>query len=311
MEEQGKVIWMDGRLVPWGEARVHFVSNTLHYGFGAFEGIRCYRTAKGPAIFRLKEHVDRLFGSCHILGLKVPYTREQVTEAIRETVRANEMETCYIRPMVYIGYGGMGLQFKGLPVNVAIAVWYWGEYLGGGALSAGVRVKTSSFVRHHINANMVKAKANANYLSFQLAKAEAQECGYDEALLLDVHGNVAEGSVEHIFMSRHGELKTPPLTCLMEGITRDSLMQLARAEGLAVREEFFSRDELYVAEEAFFCGTGAEVTPIREVDGRQIGDGKPGPLTSRLQELYFRVVRGEDPRFAHWLAYVSPRQTGA
>lgn len=302
--EEGKKIWMDGRLVEWSAAQLHFVSNSFQYGFSVFEGIRAYPGDSGPAVFRLDTHIDRLFKSAKIIGLNIPYEPRALIEACRETVAANGYEKCYIRPVGYIGYGGMGLDYRDCKVNVSIAVWFWGEYLGQGKLEKGTRIKTSSYTRHHINANMTKAKAGGNYMLFQMARTEALRQGYDEALLLDPQGHVAEGSVENIFLVREGELITPPLTYILDGITRDSIIRLARSEGLTVREEFFSRDSVYIADEVFFVGTGAEVTPVVEVDDRAIGDGKPGPLTRRLQKLYFETVHGRNPAFARWLTPV-------
>jgi branched-chain amino acid aminotransferase len=303
--EEAKKIWMDGALVDWADAKLHFVSNSFQYGFSVFEGIRCYKTASGPAVFRLDAHIDRLFDSAKIIGLDMPYTRDEVIRACCATVKANEFEQCYIRPVAYIGYGGMGLDYRGCKTNLGIAVWFWGEYLGQGKLEKGIRVKTSSHTRHHINATMTKAKAGGNYMLFQMTRTEALRQGYDEALLLDPAGHVAEGSVENIFIARHGEFVTPPLTYILAGITRDSIIRIARDAGLKVREEFFSRDAVYVADEVFFCGTGAEVTPVVEVDDRRIGEGKPGPITKRLQKLFFDAVHGRNPEYRHWLTPVA------
>ena len=299
--EQGKCIWMDGRLVNWADANLHFVSNSFQYGFSVFEGIRAYPTDAGPAVFRLDAHIDRLFKSAKIIGLDIPFTRVALIDACCETVAANGYDKCYIRPVAYIGYGGMGLDYRECSVNVGIAVWFWGEYLGQGKIERGVRIKTSSYTRHHINANMTKAKAGGNYMLFQMARTEALRQGYDEALLLDTEGHVAEGSVENIFLVRDGELITPPLTNILDGITRDSVIRLARSERLVVREEFFSRDYVYIADEVFFAGTGAEVTPVVEVDDRPIGNGEPGPLTRRLQQSYFDAVHGRNAACANWL----------
>jgi branched-chain amino acid aminotransferase len=295
---------MDGTFVDWDKAQVHVLSHTLHYGLGAFEGIRCYHTANGSAIFRLQEHVDRLYGSAHIAGMKIPFTRDELQQAIIDTVKINEVQECYIRPLVYLGYGEMGINNRHNPVNVAIAVWPWGAYLGEGALAEGIRVCVSSFTRHHVNVMMTKAKIVGNYANSQLAKMEAIAAGYDEALLLDVQGNISEGSGENIFIVRRGELKTPPLTSILEGITRNSIIDLARHLGLQVQESIFSRDELYIADEAFFTGTAAELTPIREVDNRTIGGGRPGPVTHKLQQAFFRVVQGKDDTFKEWLTYL-------
>lgn len=304
MVQATKKIWMDGAFVDWDKAQVHVLSHTLHYGLGAFEGIRCYHTERGSAIFRLQEHLDRLYDSAHIAGMKIPFPKDELRQAIIDTVKINEVQECYIRPLVYLGYGEMGINNRHNPVNVAIAVWPWGAYLGEGALADGIRVCISSFTRHHVNVMMTKAKIVGNYANSQLAKMEAIQAGYDEAIILDVQGNVAEGSGENIFIVRHGVLKTPPLTAILEGITRNSIIDLARHLGLPVQESIFSRDELYIAEEAFFTGTAAELTPIREVDNRTIGSGRPGPVTHRLQQAFFRVVQGKDDTFKEWLTYL-------
>lgn len=298
-------IWMDGTLVDWDKAQVHVLSHTLHYGLGAFEGIRCYDTAHGPAIFRLPEHIDRLYHSAHIAGLTIPMSKDEMRRAIIATIQVNEVRECYIRPLVYLGYGEMGINNSQNPVRVAVAVWPWGAYLGEDALSQGIRVCISSFTRHHVNVMMTKAKIVGNYANSQLAKMEAVQAGYDEAILLDVQGNVAEGSGENLFIVRGGVLKTPPLTAILEGITRNSIIDLAQHLGLTVREAIFSRDELYIADEAFFTGTAAELTPIREVDNRRIGDGCRGPVTHKLQQAFFRIVQGKDDTFASWLTPVA------
>ncbi|GAB4539572.1 MAG: branched-chain amino acid transaminase [Thermodesulfovibrionia bacterium] len=302
--EEAKKIWLDGKLINWADAKIHILTHTLHYGCGAFEGIRCYKTKKGPAIFRLDEHVKRLFNSCHILQLKIPYSASEIKDAIIETVRANGLKECYIRPIVYIGYGAMGLYPKDAPVNVAIAVWRWGTYLGEDGLKNGIRVKVSSFTRHHVNVSMTKSKTTGDYVNSILAKKEAISCGYDEALLLDTNGFVAEGAGENIFIVRDGVLMTPPLTSVLDGITRRSIIEIAEQEGISVKETDITRDALYIADEAFFTGTAAEVTPIREVDGRLIGKGKPGPITQRLQSLFFRIVKGEISAYRPWLTYI-------
>jgi branched-chain amino acid aminotransferase len=298
--ENAEKIWMDGAIVEWRDAHVHLVSNTFQYGFGAFEGIRCYKTQSGPAVFRLKEHLVRLHRSATILGFEVPFSVEQLTVATRDIIRANGFEQCYIRPIAYIGYGGMGLAYQECKINVAIAVWQWGEYVGHGALENGSRAKVSSYVRQHINTNMSKAKACGNYMLFQMARTEAKRDGYDEAILLDTNGHVAEGSVEHIFLVRDGVLVTPPLTYLLEGITRDAVIRLARAQNIEVREELFSRDYILTSDEAFFAGTGAEVTPLVEVDNRKIGNGRRGPLTAAIQKDFFDVVYGRTNRWGEW-----------
>ena len=257
----GTRIWMDGTMVDWGEARVHILTHTLHYGLGLFEGIRCYKTPRGPAIFRLPEHVSRLFEGAQIIGMQLPFTEEQITSAIKQTVHENALEECYIRPLVYVGYGKLGLNPLGIPIRVAIAAWPWGAYLGEEGLASGIRVRISSFTRHHPNIMMTKAKVVGNYANSQLAKVEAVQTGYDEALLLDPAGYVAEGSGENVFIVRRGVLKTPPLMSILEGITRASVIELARLEGIPLREEPLSRDELYIADELFFTGTAAEITP--------------------------------------------------
>jgi branched-chain amino acid aminotransferase len=297
-------IWMDGKFVPWNDAKVHVLVHTLHYGTGVFEGIRCYKTDSGSAVFRLKEHVDRLFGSMHILQMDCPFTREQVFDAILETIRVNKIDACYIRPLAFIGYGAMGVFPKENPVNVIIAVWPWGSYLGDEGMKNGIRVKISSFSRPHINATMVRAKAVANYANSLLAKREALTDGYDEAALLDTDGYVAEGSGENIFMVRNGKIKTPPLTAILDGVTRDTVIQLAQEHGIPLVEERFTRDELYLADEVFFSGTAAEITPIREVDNRRIGAGKPRPVTQKIQAAFFDIVHGRDKKHAAWLTPV-------
>jgi branched-chain amino acid aminotransferase len=304
MISKTKKIWMDGRFVDWDKASVHILTHTLQYGLGVFEGIRCYETVRGPAIFRLDEHVERLFTSAHIFLIDIPYSKEEIKRSVIETVRINKIKECYIRPIVYIGYGAMGLYSQKNPINVSIAVWPWGAYLGDKGLKNGIRVKTSSFIKNHVNANMSRGKVCGYYVNSQLAKKEAISCGYDEALLLDTEGYVSEGSGENIFIVRKGMLKTTPLTSILEGITRDSIIELAHDEGIEVSEERFTRDELYISDEAFFTGTAAEVTPIRDVDGRNIGTGRPGRITKRLQSLFFDVVRGKNEKYKTWLTYI-------
>jgi branched-chain amino acid aminotransferase len=297
-------IWMDRNFVDWDKASVHILTHTLHYGLGVFEGIRCYETKSGPAIFRLDEHIERLFNSAHIFLIDIPYSQEEIKSAVIETVRVNKIKECYIRPLVYIGYGTMGLYPQTNPINVSIAVWPWGAYLGDKGLKKGIRIKTSSFIRNHVNSNMSRGKVCGYYVNSQLAKKEAISCGYDEALLLDTEGYASEGSGENIFIVRKGKLKTTPLTSILEGITRDSIIELAHDGSIEVVEERFTRDELYIADEAFFTGTAAEVTPIREVDGRSIGTGKPGRITKRLQSLFFDIVKGRNEKYKAWLTYV-------
>jgi len=301
-------IWLNGTFVKWDEAKVHVLAHTLHYGTGVFEGIRCYQTDNGSAVFRLAEHVDRLFDSAHILQMEIPFTRAAVSEAILETIRMNKIDACYIRPLAFIGYGSMGIFPKDNPVELSIAVWPWGSYLGDEGLQNGIRVKISSFSRPHVNATLVRAKATANYANSLLAKREALKDGYDEAMLLDTDGYIAEGSGENVFMVRNGIIKTPPLTSILEGITRETVMQLARERGMRLVEERFTRDELYIADEAFFTGTAAEITPIREVDNRILGAGKPGPVTKELQAAFFDIVHGRDSRHADWLTPIALKQ---
>jgi branched-chain amino acid aminotransferase len=298
-------IWLNGAFVAWNDAKVHVLTHTLHYGTGVFEGIRCYKTDTGSAVFRLQEHVDRLFDSMHICQMESRFTREQVFDAILETIRVNKIDACYIRPIAYIGYGAMGVFPKDNPIDIAIAVWPWGSYLGEEGMKNGIRVKISSFTRPHINATMVRSKTTANYANGLLAKREALKDGYDEAVLLDTDGYVAEGSGENIFMVRHGKIKTPPLTAILEGITRDTIIQLAKELNIPLVEDRFTRDELYIADEAFFTGTAAEITPIREVDNREIGSGKPGPVTQKIQAAFFDIVHGRDMKHARWLTSVN------
>jgi branched-chain amino acid aminotransferase len=302
MIQKTDMIWMNGRLVDWDKATVHILTHSLHYGLGVFEGIRCYRTRRGSAIFRLDEHIDRLFASAHIFMLDIPYSKKEIRDAIIRTVKTNRLRECYIRPLVYIGYGAMGVYPKGNPIDVSIAVWPWGAYLGDEGLEKGIRVKVSSFTRHHVNAAMTRAKVCGHYVNSQIAKKEAIACGYDEALLLDSEGYVSEGSGENIFVVRGGVLKTTPLTTILEGITRSSIMTIARDNKIPVVEERFTRDEVYIADEAFFTGTAAEVTPIREIDGRKIGIGSRGPITKKLQSIFFDIVKGKNKKYESWLA---------
>lgn len=304
MLSESKKIWMDGKFVNWADANVHVLTHTLHYGTGAFEGIRCYKTKKGSAIFRLKEHVDRLFDSCHILKIDPPFTHKAITKAIVETVRINKLKECYIRPIVFIGYGAMGLNPKGNPISVAIAAWPWGAYLGEDGIENGIRVRVSSFTRLHVNITMTKSKTCGDYVNSTLAKSEAIASGYDEALILDTNGYISEGTGQNIFIVRDGVLLTPPLPSILEGITRKSILEMARKEKIEVFERDITRDELYIADEAFFTGTAAEVTPIREVDDRTIGKGKPGPVTKKLQKLFFKIVKGEAAGYKSWLTSV-------
>ncbi len=304
MEGATEKIWMDGEFVPWDEAKIHVLTHSLHYGLGVFEGIRCYNTERGSAVFRLEEHMRRLYDSARIVGLEVPVAREEFTEAVLETIRVNDVEACYVRPLVWLGYGSMGVNPKGAPTHTMVAVWSWGAYLGEEGLAKGIRVKVSSYTSHHPNSYMTKAKTTGNYAVSQLAKLEAVGAGYDEALMLDPEGLVTQGSGENLFIVRDGVLKTPPLHGVLAGITRDVVLELAEEQGVRVEVAPFARDEVYVADEAFFTGTAAEVTPIREVDARVIGAGEPGPLTKRIQSAFFEIVNGRDESKLGWLTLV-------
>lgn len=295
---------MDGSFVNWADANVHVLTHSLHYGLAAFEGIRCYKGKSGSAIFKLQEHVDRLFDSAHIGMMTIPYDKKQVAEAIVETVRVNKLDACYIRPLVYIGYGAMGVYPGDNPIKLAIAAWKWGSYLGDDALANGMRARVSSFTRHHVNVSMTRGKISGYYVNSILAKQEAKVDGYDEAILLDPEGYVSEGTGENIFLVRKGRMKTTPLTSILEGITRNAVIDLAREQGVAVLEERFTRDEMYIADEMFVTGTAAELTPVREIDNRRIGMGKPGPITLALQKRFFSIVRGEDPSHESWLTRI-------
>ena len=305
MVQKAKKIWFDGKLVNWDDAQVHVLSHTLHYGVGVFEGIRCYKTEDGQsAVFRLKEHVDRLFDSAHIVLIEIPFTREEIRSAIHKTLVANELSEGYIRPIVFLGEGEMGLHVRNNPVRVAIATWPWGAYLGEDGLKKGIRAKVSSFNRHHPNAAMSKGKVVGNYVNSVLAKWEVMKAGYDEAVLLDTEGYVAEGSGENIFIVRNGILQTTPLTSVLPGITRDSVITIAQKFDIPVKEARFTRDEMYIADEMFFTGTAAEITPVREVDDRKVGAGKPGPVTKRIQAAFFDILLGKNALFQHWLDLV-------
>lgn len=305
MVQKLEKIWMDGKLIPWDEANVHILTHSLHYGVGVFEGIRCYLCYNGKsAIFRLREHIDRLFDSAKIADLAIPFSKKDIIEACKETLKANNLKEGYIRPIVFIGEGVMGVHPGNNPIRVAIITWSWGAYLGEEALEKGIRVKVSSFTRHHVNVMMTKAKICGNYVNSVLAKREVTKLGYDEALMLDTEGYVSEASGENIFIVKNGVLKTTPLTSVLNGITRDSVIQIAKSKGIPLVEERFTRDELYTAHEAFFTGTAAELTPIREVDDRMIGDGKPGPITRDLQATFFEIVKGKREEYKEWLDYL-------
>ena len=304
MADRDGFIWHDCKLVPWREATTHVLTHSLHYGLAVFEGVRAYKTVDGTAIFRLKEHTDRLFNSAHIYMMKMPYDKETLMEAHREVVRANKLESCYLRPIAFYGSEKMGVSPKGAQVHVSIAAWPWGAYLGEDGMANGIRVKTSSYARHHVNVSMCRAKYSGTYANSILANMEATEHGYDEALLLDVDGFVAEGAGENLFVVKDGQIYEPEIASALVGITRGTVIQLAKELGYEVKAKRLTRDDIYIADEAFFTGTAAEVTPIREVDSRQIGAGKRGPVTEKIQSLFFDVVNGRVPAHKDWLAKV-------
>ncbi|HMM55341.1 MAG TPA: branched-chain amino acid transaminase [Candidatus Desulfobacillus sp.] len=304
MADRDGFIWYDGELVPWREATTHVLTHSLHYGLAVFEGLRAYKTAAGTAIFRLREHTERLYNSAHIYMMKIPHERETLMAAHGEVVRANRLESCYLRPIAFYGSEKMGVSPKGAQVHVAIAAWPWGAYLGEDGLANGIRVKTSSYARHHVNVSMCRAKYSGTYANSILANMEATEHGYDEALLLDVDGFVAEGAGENLFIVKDGQIYEPEIASALIGITRATVIELARELGYEVRAKRLTRDDLYIADEAFFTGTAAEVTPIREVDGRVIGAGRRGPVTQRIQNLFFDVVNGRSAARQHWLTPV-------
>lgn len=304
MDDRDGKIWFNGELVEWRSATTHVLTHTLHYGMGVFEGVRAYETPDGPAIFRLQDHTKRLFNSAKIVGMQLPFTEEQINRAHIDVVKANNLASCYFRPMAYYGSGKLGVAPKQDDVQVILAAWAWGAYLGEEGMRKGIRVRVSSFTRHHPNVTMIKAKANGNYMNSIMANTEATRDGYDEAILLDAQGYVAEGSGENIFTVRDGVLYTPALDVALDGITRRSVIAIASEMGLKVVEKRLTRDELYVADEVFFTGTAAEVTPIREIDGRQIGIGERGLITAEIQQRYFDIVQGKNPKYRDWLTYV-------
>ncbi|RDK05928.1 branched-chain amino acid transaminase [Cupriavidus lacunae] len=304
MADRDGKIWMDGKLIEWRDAKIHVLTHTLHYGMGVFEGVRAYKTPEGTAIFRLKEHTRRLFNSAKIFQMVMPFDEATLEAAQREVVRANKLESCYIRPLVWIGSEKLGVSAKGNTIHVAIAAWPWGAYLGEEGMERGIRVKTSSFTRHHVNVSLVRAKASGYYINSILANQEATGMGYDEALLLDTEGYVSEGSGENVFIVRNGVIYTPDLASCLDGITRDATLTIARDLGIEVREKRITRDEMYCADEAFFTGTAAEVTPIRELDDRVIGEGRRGPVTKRIQDTFFAAVGGTDEKYKKWLTLI-------
>lgn len=304
MADRDGKIWMDGKLIEWRDAKIHVLTHTLHYGMGVFEGVRAYKTPEGTAIFRLKEHTRRLFNSAKIFQMVMPFDEATLEAAQREVVRANNLESCYIRPLVWIGSEKLGVSAKGNTIHVAIAAWPWGAYLGEEGMERGIRVKTSSFTRHHVNVSLVRAKASGYYINSILANQEATGLGYDEALLLDTEGYVSEGSGENVFIVRNGVIYTPDLASCLDGITRDATLTIARDLGIEVREKRITRDEMYCADEAFFTGTAAEVTPIRELDDRIIGEGRRGPVTKQIQDAFFAAVGGTEEKYKKWLTLV-------
>jgi len=304
MSDRDGLIWFDKKMTPWREAQTHVLTHTLHYGLGVFEGVRAYEAEKGTAIFRLKEHTNRLFNSAHIVSMAMPFTKDEINQAQIDSVKENKLKSAYIRPMAFYGSEGMGISAKTLSTHVIVAAWSWGAYMGQEALEKGIAVKTSSFSRHHVNVTMCKAKANGNYMNSILAHQEAINDGYNEALLLDTQGFVSEGSGENIFLVKNGCLITPSLSSALEGITRDTIIEIAKAHDIQVIEKNITRDEVYTADEAFFTGTAAEVTPIRALDRRNIGKGARGEITEFLQKTYFDVVSGKNTKYGDWLTYV-------
>ena len=304
MVDKSDKIWLDGKFVDWDKANVHVLTHALHYGSAIFEGIKAYETPKGAAIFRLKEHVDRLYDSAHILGIKIPFSKQEFSDAIKETVKINKLKSCYIRPLVFLGDGPMGLNPVNSPVRCMVAAWSWGAYLGEEGMAKGIRLRTSSFQRNSVNAMMTKAKISGNYVNSILAKLEAVKQGFEEAMMLDSEGYVSECSGENIFIIKNDVIKTTPLGTILPGITRASIIEIARELKYNVREEKFTRDEVYIADECFLTGTAAELTPVRELDNRQIGEGKPGKLTKQLQDIFLKTVSGKTKEYARWLSYI-------
>ncbi|KAA0216554.1 MAG: branched-chain amino acid transaminase [Lautropia sp.] len=304
MADRDGQIWFDGKMVDWRDARIHVLTHSLHYGMAVFEGVRAYKTPSGTSVFRLPEHTRRLFNSAKIFQMQLPYSFDEIVQAQKDVVRANGLESCYLRPIAWIGSEKLGVSPRGNSIHVAVAAWSWGAYLGEEGLTKGIRVKTSSYSRHHVNVSLVRAKASGYYINSILANQEVAAHGYDEALLLDTEGYVSEGAGENVFIVRNGILYTPDLASCLDGITRDSVITIARDLGVEVREKRITRDEMYCADEAFFSGTAAEITPIRELDDRQIGEGFRGPVTARLQSVFFDVVGGRNGSYAKWLTPV-------
>ena len=304
MADRDGLIWYDGKMVPWRDATTHVLTHSLHYGLSVFEGLRAYKTARGTAIFRLKEHTDRFFNSAHIYMMKLPYDKATLMDAQRQVVRENKLESCYVRPIAFYGSEKMGVSPKGAQVHIAIAAWPWGAYLGADGLEKGIRVKTSSFARHHVNVTMPRAKIASTYANSILANMEAVDHGYDEGLLLDVDGFVAEGAGENLFIVKDGAIIEPEIASALTGITRNTIHRLAKDLGCELLTRRLTRDDVYIADEAFFTGTAAEVTPIRELDGRQIGAGRRGPVTEKMQAAFFDIVNGRSEKYNDWLAYI-------
>ena len=304
MSDRDGFIWFNGKLVPWRDANIHVLTHSLHYGMAVFEGVRAYKTAKGPAIFRLDEHTKRLFNSAKIFQMVLPYTYQEVFDAQLEVVKSNQLSACYLRPIAWIGSEKLGISARSNSIHMSVAAWEWGAYLGEDGLNKGIRVKTSSYSRHHVNVSLVRAKASGYYINSILANQEVTVHGYDEALLLDTDGYVSEGSGENVFIVRDGVLYTPDLASCLAGITRDAIITIAHDLGIEVREKRITRDEMYCADEAFFTGTAAEVTPIRELDDRIIGEGKRGPVTEKIQTIFFDAVNGKNSHYSTWLTYV-------
>lgn len=304
MSDRDGFIWFDGKLVPWREANIHVLTHSLHYGMAVFEGVRSYETSKGPAVFRLQEHTKRLFNSAKIFQMSLPFTQEQVIQAQLDVIRQNNLDSCYLRPIAWIGSEKLGISAKSNTIHMSVAAWQWGAYLGEDGLNKGIRVKTSSYSRHHVNVSLVRAKASGYYINSILANQEVTAHGYDEALLLDTDGYVSEGSGENVFIVRDGVIYTPDLASCLAGITRDAIMTIAKDLGIEIKEKRITRDEMYCADEAFFTGTAAEVTPIRELDDRMIGDGKRGPITEKIQTIFFDTVKGKNTKYESWLTYV-------
>lgn len=305
MSDRDGFIWFNGKLVDWRDANIHVLTHSLHYGMAVFEGVRAYQTDQGPAIFRLDEHTKRWFNSAKIFQMEMPYSQQELIAAQLEVVKANKLESCYLRPLAWIGSEKLGISPKGNQILVSIAAWQWGAYLGEDGLNKGIRVKTSSFSRHHVNVSLVRAKASGYYINSILANQEVTAHGYDEALLLDTDGYVSEGSGENVFIVRDGVLYTPDLASCLAGITRDAVIKIAQDLNIEVREKRITRDEMYCADEAFFTGTAAEVTPIRELDDRIIGNGGRGPLTEKIQNVFFDIVKGKNDKYRSWLTYVN------